>query len=189
MKYPNINNVSQMPFWIDRYEVSNSQYGSLGCENYSAEPEQPRNCVNWFDALAHCQARGGSLPTEAQWEYAARGPENRSFPWGDTFNSDNLSYASSSMATVGSYPGGASWVGAMDMIGNVWEWVSSKYSEYPYNPSDGRENLEAGDVLRVLRGGAYIDNNIQTLRGSDRGWDDPMSASSVKGFRCVRPAA
>ncbi|HEC21824.1 MAG TPA: TIR domain-containing protein, partial [Chloroflexi bacterium] len=130
------------PFWIDVYEVTNARYGSAGCEEYSSEDDQPRNCVNWFEAVAHCESRGARLPTEAEWEYAARGPDGLLYPWGDEFVALNAVYGDDSggrPAVVGSRPGGVSWVGALDMSGNLWEWVSSIYAFYPYDPDDGRE--------------------------------------------------
>jgi formylglycine-generating enzyme required for sulfatase activity len=75
------------PFWIDKYEVTNAQYGSTGCEDWSSEPDQPRNCVSWFDTRDFCAARDAHLPTEAEWEYAARGPDALVYPWGNEWNS------------------------------------------------------------------------------------------------------
>lgn len=179
-------------FWIDKYEVTNEQYGSTGCESTSSEPAQPRNCVAWLEALAHCQVRGALLPTEAEWEYAAAGSDSLAFPWGDEYLSTNVigvfdeEYGGESTASVGSRPDGASWVGALDMSGNVWEWTSTMYADYPYVETDGRENMENEISIRVLRGGsaynyryylrsAVRDRNIQSLVNSD-----------FIGFRCAR---
>ena len=111
-------------FWIDRYEVTNEQYGSYGCREYSSQPDQPRNCVDWFDARDFCEKLGGRLPSEAEWEYAARGPDNLKYPWGNDFVADNVAYnvnSPSETANVGSYPDGMSWVGAYDLSGNLLE--------------------------------------------------------------------
>jgi hypothetical protein len=180
------------PFWIDKTEVTNQQYGSVGCEAYSSEPNQPRNCVNWFDAKAYCEARGGRLPTEAEWEYAARGPDSLIYPWGNTFVVNYVVYVSNSnnqTAVVGSRPAGASWVGAWDMSGNVWEWTSTIYEQdrfpYPYRADDGRENDGDTNSVRVLRGGSfnYFDDG---LRAALRYWHYPNLTDNGGGFRCVR---
>ncbi len=183
------------PFWFDRYEVTNAQYGSIGCEDTSSRPNQPRNCVDWYDAQAHCESRGARLPTEAEWEYAARGPDSLVYPWGNEFVGENVVYLrnASEMAVVGSRPAGASWVGAMDMSGNVWEWVSTIHDNgeftgefpYPYNPIDGREDRERTDGLRVLRGGGwnYI---VGFLRVASRFRNVPENGDIDLGFRCAR---
>jgi formylglycine-generating enzyme required for sulfatase activity len=120
------------PFWIDVTEVSNAVYGSSG---YFSGDDQPRESVNWSDAQAYCEKRGGRLPTEAEWEYAARGPASLTYPWGNEFVNDNAvsSWQETARQTevVGSKPGGVSWVGALDMAGNVWEWTSRLYAPYP----------------------------------------------------------
>ncbi len=173
------------PFWVDRYEVTNEQYGSSG---WWSEDNLPRESVNWFNARAHCERRGARLPTEAEWEYAARGPDNLIYPWGDTFVSDRAVYSSSSgdrTREVGSRPRGMSWVGAHDMSGNVWEWVSSIYREYPYNNSWWRESNSDTDSLRVLRGGSW-DNNESNLRSADRSRLAPSVTSNLGGIRCAR---
>jgi formylglycine-generating enzyme required for sulfatase activity len=131
------------PFWIDVYEVTNAQYGSSG--KWSGD-DLPREQVIWVEAVEHCKSRGARLPTEAEWEYAARGPDGLVFPWGDKFERDLTNSCDKSClfnmigtrvddgypntAPVGSYPDGASWVGAMDMAGNVWEWTNSIYMDY-----------------------------------------------------------
>lgn len=180
------------PFWIDRYEVTNAQYGSTGCEVGSSEPDQPRNCVSWFDARAHCEARGGRLPTEAEWEYAARGPESRVYPWGNTYDSalvigrTDPIYGNTRAAPVGSKPGGASWVGAHDLSGNVWEWVSTIYQSYPYDAADGRESDGDTESERVLRGGSF-GLSARGLRTVNRLSAHPDTESGYYGFRCVLP--
>jgi formylglycine-generating enzyme required for sulfatase activity len=185
------------PYWIDRTEVTNAAYESSG--TYSGD-NLPRTNVTWQDAQAYCQRRGGRLPTEAEWEYAARGPDNLTFPWGNTFNGNVLNYCDGSCefnwhdanfndgqpqsADAGSYLQGASWVGALNMGGNVWEWTSSLYWNYPYNAGDGREN--SGDLTtpRTLRGGSW---NWIGLDARTTARDDPIQESADwYGFRCVR---
>ncbi|MFW5692271.1 MAG: SUMF1/EgtB/PvdO family nonheme iron enzyme [Chloroflexota bacterium] len=174
------------PFWIDKYEVTNADYGSIGCERWSSDPDQPRNCVDWFDASDHCEARGARLPTEAEWEYAARGPDSLAYPWGSGFVANNVVYGSNSdnqTAPVGSRPGGASWVGALDMSGNVWEWTSSLYQDYPYG--DDHESNSDTSSSRVLRGGSFYVTSYD-LRSADRNWGDPDLVNLLNGFRCAR---
>ncbi|MCA0457555.1 MAG: SUMF1/EgtB/PvdO family nonheme iron enzyme [Chloroflexi bacterium] len=173
------------PFWIDRYEVTNAQFGSTG--NFTAD-NQPRDSVSWFEARDFCEAREGSrLPTEPEWEYAARGPSNFVYPWGNNFIADNVVYidnANDQTAPVGSRPAGNSWVGASDMSGNLLEWVRSRYMNYPYDVSDGREvNGDDTEMIRVLRGGSYKDNANQSALRFD---DYPMNAYVNFGFRCIR---
>ncbi len=187
------------PFWIDLYEVTNVQYGSSG--EWSGD-ELPREFVNWADAVAHCAGRGARLPTEAEWEYAARGPDGLVFPWGDRFkrglvNSCDRScewtligtsvddgYANT--APVGSYADGASWVGAMDMSGNVWEWTSSIYRPYPYSATDGSADSGAdGESRRVLRGGSWYHSGSDLLRSAARYAVSPDYTDYVVGLRCV----
>jgi len=191
----NVNSIEQPiheicfdePFWIDRYEVTNEQYESTGCEDYPSEPEQPRNCVTWFDAQAHCEARGGTLPTEAQWEYAARGVNNLVYPWGNEFVADNVVYSGNSEQTapIGSRPDDVSWVGAHDMSGNVWEWTSSIHQSYPYDADDGREDMSDTSSIRVLRGGGF-NNSSFFLRSAERHFWFPVDDGVIVGFRCVR---
>jgi formylglycine-generating enzyme required for sulfatase activity len=173
------------PFWIDRYEVTNGQYGSPGA--FPAD-DRPRDNLTWFEARDFCASRGARLPTEAEWEYAARGPDSLIYPWGDTFNPDVLVFDSNfnnELWPVGSYPAGVSWVGAYDMAGNAWEWVSSIYRPYPYNAGDGREDPNDTASKRVYRGGigSYIDYGTSAatrfrLVPSERSW--------FVGFRCAK---
>ena len=181
------------PFWIDVYEVTNEQYGSVRCSDWSSAPDQPRNCVDWFAATAHCEDRGGRLPTEAEWEYAARGQDSLVYPWGNEYDAqlviseDDPTYGDTETAPIGSRPAGASWVGALDMSGNVWEWISSLYEDYLYDSEDGRE-ADTGnrtDVRRVLRGGSFF-NSALNLRSASRNFRNPGLEGGGDGFRCAR---
>ena len=117
------------PFWIDRTEVTNKQFETFNGQAanilFYAGDTRPREQISWAEALAFCESRGARLPTEAEWEYVARGPDGWEYAWGDQFLSDNLIWANANgqPAEVGSRSGGVSWVGALDMNGNVWEWV------------------------------------------------------------------
>jgi serine/threonine protein kinase/formylglycine-generating enzyme required for sulfatase activity len=176
------------PFWIDVYEVTNRLFGSVGCASYSSDPDQPRNCVNWADSVGYCVTRGVRLPTEAEWEYAARGPDSLVYPWGNEFVADNVvSYETSEghVWAVGSKPGGVSWVGAYDLSGNVWEWVNDRYDAdyFASSPVDNPQG-PGGGVDRVLRGGSWYDNG-QGVRAARRDLGDPGDTKIVLGFRCA----
>jgi Tol biopolymer transport system component/serine/threonine protein kinase/formylglycine-generating enzyme required for sulfatase activity len=175
------------PFWIDRYEVTNQQYGSTGCDENSSEANQPRNCVNWFEARDFCQLRDARLPTEAEWEYAARGPDNWVYPWGSDFVAENVVYAGNASnypGAVGSREGGRSWVDAYDLSGNLAEWVSSWHLDYPYDRNDGRE-MDLGVNYGVVRGGSFSDSD-DGLRAASRVRARSGFDASNLGFRCVR---
>lgn len=179
------------PFWIDKFEVTQSQFEELG--GAKVEPNgfsgalRPAENVTWFEALAYCRMRGGDLPTEAQWEYAARGPDSLEFPWGNTLDKDLLSWdrvEGIETENVGSYPGGASWVGALDMSGGVFEWIKGIQFAYPYNPFDGRED-DTGESPRIVRGGSRYDN-ANLGRVPDRFSVSPYFVADFVGMRCVR---
>lgn len=191
------------PFWIDKYEVTNEQYGSSAGPPWCSErsiaasflPQQPRNCVGWQSAANHCWNRGEGprhartvvrLPTEAEWEYAARGPDNLVYPWGNNWNPQLANWegvSNNHTMPVGSFPGGASWVGALDMSGNLQEWVNSLYDPYPYDSDHEREDADL-NYERVLRGGSYS-NRVDSQRTSSRGYS-PGRHGGTKGFRCAR---
>ncbi|MCL4249462.1 MAG: SUMF1/EgtB/PvdO family nonheme iron enzyme [Anaerolineae bacterium] len=184
-----------MPFWIDKYEVTNAQFlrfgGQAGRGSYWTGDSRPRERITWFEARDFCAMRNARLPTESEWEYAARGPDNMIYPWGNTFGPDSVVYEDNSgnqTANVGSRPQGAAWIGALDMSGNVWEWVSSLYEPYPYDSTDGRERDTGNitDVRRVLRGGSWNLGRAMTLHASRRSWFGPDSTYLNLGFRCAR---
>jgi formylglycine-generating enzyme required for sulfatase activity len=176
-------------------------------------PNHPVVGVSWYEALAFCRwltgvwraegvIAGGEvvrLPSEAEWEKAAswegreergerRGGRKRRYPWGDEPDLNRANYGETgigSTSAVGCFPDGASPCGCLDMAGNVWEWTSSQYKGYPYDPADGRENLETreGD-RRVLRGGAFR-YDLRHVRCAYRDWDDPDSRDGYRAFRIV----
>jgi formylglycine-generating enzyme required for sulfatase activity len=191
------------PFWIDKFEVTNGYWADFAGQNANresanADANLPVVNVTWFDAQAYCAARGGRLPTEAEWEYAARGPRSLKYPWGNEFDI-NLVVASmtiengnsvnlDSPSQVGSREGGQSWVGAYDMSGNVWEWVSTIPFPYPYTKDDGREDLSQTNVERVVRGGSYAQSFIRTMtyiRTTAAAGEPHVTV----GFRCARDAS
>lgn len=191
------------PYWIDHAEATNEQFGSysaIECDKGfgSSDNSYPRNCVNWFDAWLYCISRGGRLPTELEWEWAARGPDGNLFPWGNRSISGNaiVINGASVPGTYTSADGrsaGQSWVGAIDMSGNLWEWTSSLLMDYPYNAYDGREsfgliNLENGRLIffnPVLRGGSW-DNEVFKSTTTYRGNSNPFVQFNSFGVRCVR---
>jgi formylglycine-generating enzyme required for sulfatase activity len=195
---PTSTQMFEEPFWIDKTEVTREAYQACVDQNrcraatsdqYSNQPSQPINNVTWYQAAAYCDWRGGRLPTEAEWEYVARGPDGLEYPWGIGFSSNTANNDRGRTTDVGSYPNGASWVGALDMAGNVWEWTRSRYEDYPYVKTDGREvdgvPSSLGDVRLVLRGGGFY--GTAARRSADRLGSRPGGGGSDVGFRCARP--
>ncbi len=167
------------------------RFKSTNCSQASNRDIQPVVCVTWYEAVAYCQWRGARLPTESEWEYAARGPGSRVYPWGDRFVADNVVYSGNSQyktAPVVSKPNGVSWVGALDMAGNVWQWVQSRYADYPYNSDDGR-NANKYDNINdhyVQRGGSWSSPSAGYLRAALRIFNLPSYSDLTTGFRCAR---
>ncbi len=152
------------------------------------EANTPVRFITWHGAFAFARFYGKRLPTEAEWEKAARGTNAALYPWGEAAPTrwysnydDRLGY----LTRVGSYsPLGDSPYGCADMAGNVWEWCSSLYRPYPYQASDGREDANA-EGYRVLRGGAWDSPSIN-LRSSLRSFNDPLYQHPSFGFRCAK---
>lgn len=205
-------------FWIDRYEVTNAAFQAFvddgGYENEAywsedgwdwltrrapdelpvecAEPvaDHPRVCVTWYEAQAYARWRDGRLPTEAEWEYAARGPESRVYPWGDQWDAARANVVDSpGLVAVGSYPGGVSWVEAHDMSGNAMEWVQDWWSRdyYEQSPRVDPTGPESGYV-KVEKGG-WWGSNPYVARPAYRHFEDPPDYQDHHiGFRIVTPA-
>ncbi|MGE0820588.1 MAG: formylglycine-generating enzyme family protein [Candidatus Binatia bacterium] len=178
-------------FWIDKTEVTVEAYrqcvaaagctepdtGGRGSCNWgeSGRENHPINCIDWNQAQAFCRWAGKRLPTSAEWEKAARGTDGRIYPWGNEWDITKGNVYESydgykDTAPVGSFPGGASPYGVLDMAGNVWEWTSDWYRQ--------------GET-RLIRGGSWVDLP-RRARTSRRLGTTPISRNDDIGFRCAR---
>lgn len=188
-------------FWIDRTEVTNAMFQTFTkAVGYTwpgpavGEATHPVVNVTWNEASAYCHWAGGSLPSEAQWEKAARGTDERLFPWGNqtatckqaVMAEEGFGCGRDSTWPVGSKSAGASPYGVLDMAGNVWEWTLDWYGEdyYNFSPSNNPAGIETGSG-RVLRGGSLL-SGPRFLRASYRGWNNPWVRKHYDGFRCVQ---
>jgi len=191
-------------FWIDRTEVTAAQYALCvaagDCTGGTGSGDYPVYYVNWNDAYGYCTWAGGRLPTEAEWEYAARGPQANRYPWGEEAPACELAQFSScdgDTVPVGSLPAGRSWVGALDMAGNVWEWVRDWYNSdyYENSPATNPAGPSEGDY-KVLRGGGWTGSS-RYVRSADRIATrpgvryifQPEDRNVYFGFRCALPQA
>jgi serine/threonine-protein kinase len=199
-----VHSVQLNAYWIDKYEVSNSQYAkcvsagacirprlkkSFTRTNYYGNAEYddyPVIYVTWEQAKTYCEWVGGKLPTEAQWEQAAAGTISRIYPWGDENPNNRLANYNNNFgdtSKVGSYPQGASSYGAMDMAGNVWEWVADYYAPYMEEMAKNPTGPRSG-TYRILRGGSWYASS-RNLRTANRYINYPTNTSSNIGFRCI----
>ncbi len=188
-------------FFIDKYEVTNKEYKAFVTatgytppgtwENNTYEEgkdDHPVNNVTWYGAYAYCKWAGKRLPTEKEWEKAARGPNGNRYPWGNEFDEGKANLTKGSTAPAGSSETDKSYYGVFDMGGNVMEWVDDWYKPYPGNQSD---NKEFGEKYKILRGGSgsvlghYVIGKIFS-RASFRHYYDPRGAGNDGGFRCAR---
>ena len=184
-------------YWIDRFPVANAQYARFVEETgYRAagdwhgafapgKERHPVVNVTWDDARAYAEWCGKRLPTEAQWEKAARGTDARRYPWGERWDGNKCNVSGRGTTPVGHYPAGASPYGCHEMAGNVWEWVEDWYDAgyYARSPRDNPRGPESG-VLRVVRGGSWNDNRAYA-RAACRGHGSPDGRGGGLGFRLV----
>jgi formylglycine-generating enzyme required for sulfatase activity len=202
-------------YWIDQYEVTNAAFDAfvkdggythaaywskegaawlkqqdasklpVTCEDTA--DDHPRVCVTWYEAQAYAAWRGGNLPTEAQWEFAARGTESHIYPWGDEWDAAKANVLDSEgLSAVGAYPDGVSWVGAYDMAGNAMEWVQDWLSStyYKDSPKDDPTGAEKG--TRKVEKGGWWGSNAYVARSAYRHFEDPPTYQDHHiGFRVV----
>ena len=202
-----VHTVDLDAFWIDKTEVTNAMYArcvnanqcnspaltsSSSRSEYFGNPEYdnyPVIYVSWNDANAYCAWVDRRLPNEAEWEKAARADDARTYPWGDDAPNNNLlnyNHAVGDTTVVGKYLDGKSIYGALDMAGNVWEWVADWHDSSYYGKSSARNPPgPISGTYRVLRGGSWvnIDGNV---RSANRVRFVPADASYSIGFRCSR---
>jgi formylglycine-generating enzyme required for sulfatase activity len=205
-------------YWLDEFDVTNAAFDAFveaggytndslwsadglswkqsdkitgpdtSCTQYSIQPNQPRVCVSYYEAEAYAKWRGSSLPTEAQWEYAARGPNGSIYPGGDSFDQSKANTTENKIGettAVDAYPSGKSWVGAYDMAGNVWQWIADWYSDtyYGTSPTNDPTGPSSGP-RRGLRGGSFSYSQ-NSARSAYRLNLYPYYRYSYVGFRGV----
>ncbi len=198
------------PYYIDKYQVSNQRYKKFMDETGHAapaywddrrlnKPNYPVVGVNWYDAKSFCEFEGKRLPTEAEWEKAAKGPKNKHFPWGEKFEQEKVNCCQDvgSTSPIDSHAQGASESGIFHMAGNVYEWVSDWYDHKyygvspPLDPQGPDQGFDWGALgeMKVVRGGSWFAPESSN-HNSHRFWNQPENNSYGVGlgFRCAMDA-
>lgn len=188
-------------FYLDKYEVTQKDYQRVMSRNPSEfkDLNLPVDSVTWYEAKEYCQKKGKRLPTEAEWEWAARGRKQSTFSWGNEAESHRANFCDRSCdkrwkekqfvdgfshtAPVGSFP--ANGYGLYDMAGNVYEWVLDWYDDeyYAHSPTENPKGPEKGS-RKVMRGGSWINYSVG-VRPSDRTEAKPSKRINFVGFRCA----
>ena len=200
-----VHRVILSPFWIGKYPVTNEQYGKFlaaqpgksipvnWADKCFNEPNQPVVGVSWDEAQSYCHWAGLQLPSEAQWEAAARGTDQRRFPWGDDEPSPehaNFDGREGRTTLFGAYPKGAGPFGTLDQAGNVWEWCLDRWDPAAYRERDGRQDPVSTTVdpaARCLRGGSWV-VPARILAAAYRSGSGASFRDGRVGFRCLLPA-
>ncbi|MBX3127729.1 MAG: SUMF1/EgtB/PvdO family nonheme iron enzyme [Polyangiaceae bacterium] len=203
---------ARQAYWPNITKSDEKAYSQLCNEAAPERDDHPINCVTWQQADTYCKRQGKRLPTEAEWEFATRGPDGRIYPWGDDdpttlhlnacdkdcadwatrarvdvrvlFENESDGFAATS--PVGKYERGKSRFGPYDVVGNVWEWASDYKGRYTKDQARNPTGPESGE-RRVIRGGAWNGGDKSWLRPSFRYGSDPEVRSPAIGFRCAKP--
>lgn len=203
-------------YWLDRFEVTHTAFQAFVDAGGYSQPDYwsdegldwlghqivpppgpceqegagyPRACITWYEAEAYAAWRGGRLPTEAEWEYAARGPQSFVYPWGNEWDPSLANVVDSQGSQpVGSYPGGASWIGALDMSGNVMEWVQDWLDAHYYADSPSRDPSGPERGFRKVEKGGWWGSVPFVARAAYRHFEDPPEYQDHHiGFRVLTP--
>jgi len=208
-----LHKVTLSPYCMDKTEVTVAAYRACvqagECRSATASnslcswgkagmEQHPLNCVDWNEAKAYCEWTGGRLPTEAEWEFAARGNDGRKYPWGNKTPTRELCWDGEGndlgkgnrhgTCPVGHYLADASPFGVLDMAGNVWEWTADSYDSYTPEAQRDPRRSRSDASPRVDRGGSWVDNDPSRVRATNRSWNDPGYRIFNLGFRCARGA-
>jgi formylglycine-generating enzyme required for sulfatase activity len=191
--------VTLAAYWMDRDPVTNAQFRVFAeatafagrawreIPDFENKPDHPVVNVSWDDANAYAAWCGKRLPTEAEWEKAARGPDGRRYPWGDDWDADRCNVESRGTKPVGAFENGASPYGCRDMAGNVWDWCEDWYDANWYRAAERSAENPTGPthgVSRVVRGGSWL-LNPALARAANRYHAPPRDQNDVLGFRLV----
>ena len=203
-------------YWIDKFEVTNAAFAAfvdagayqnqdlwseagwdwlskqdvdrlpLTCRS-SVQPDHPRACITWYEAEAYSKWRGGRLPTEAEWEFAARGPDSTIYPWGNEWDESKANVVGiDGLVDAGSYPAGVSWVGAFEMSGNAMEWVQDWLDSDYYEGGDMVDPQGPETGVRKVEKGGWWGSDPFVARAAYRHFEDPPTYQDHHiGFRVV----